>query len=63
MKACKQFNLSKVPGSSALACTCSKEVGCMAAGLCVKEEAGREPEEVLSSFRAELPGLSVLSSA
>lgn len=63
---CKSMNASncfQVPRqlSSAVACTCSREVGCMAAGLWVIEEAGWVPEEVESSFRAE-PGLSVLSS-
>lgn len=35
--------------------TCSKEVGCMAAGLWVKEE-------VLTSFWSEFPGLCELNS-
>lgn len=54
-----------VPGKlcSGAARTCSKEVGCTAAGLWANEEAGRRPEEVESCFRSELPGLSVLSSA
>lgn len=34
----------------------------MAAGPLVKEEAGRGPEEVGSSFLSELPGLSGLGS-
>ncbi|TNN53162.1 hypothetical protein EYF80_036623 [Liparis tanakae] len=41
--------------------TCSREAGCMAAGLWVKEEDGVGPEEVESSFRPELPGVSALS--
>lgn len=60
----RAINCSQVPGKlrSDVACTCSNEVGCTAAGLWVNEEAGRGPEEAESSFRAELPGLSVLSS-
>lgn len=57
-----QLIVPKPLGSLAVASTCSKEVGCMGAGLWVKEEAGRQPVEVESSFPPELPGLSVLSS-
>lgn len=57
--------LKKKKKEAGLGCrTCSREVGCMAAGLWVKEDDGGRgggPEEVESSFRPELPGVSALS--